>query len=97
MNRGDKIRPVIHGDMRLEEVRAACGDRMVLFGNIEITDIENLPSEKFDEKVRGALREGRGGRGLVVMPSASPYGRLISDRTMRNYRSMVAIVEKYAG
>jgi len=89
----DPIEPPPHGDMRLEEVRAACGDQVVLFGNIEITDIENLPTERFDEKVRIALEEGRGGRGLVVMPSASPYGRSISERTMRNYRSMVDMVE----
>jgi len=89
----DPIEPPPHGDMRLEEVRTACGDNVVLFGNIEITDLENLPPDKFDEKVRIALEEGCGGRGLVVMPSASPYGRIISDRTMRNYRSMVDIIE----
>jgi hypothetical protein len=67
----------------------------VLFGNIEVSDIETLPTERFAEKVRTALREGtRGaGRGFVLMPSACPYGRKLPALTIRNYEKMVEISE----
>jgi hypothetical protein len=81
--------------MELGEVRARVGRQMVLFGNLEISDIELLPPDLFAEKVRRALEEGtRGaGRGFVLMPSASPYGRIISARTMTNYEAIVRLVE----
>jgi hypothetical protein len=64
---------------------------MVLFGNIEATDIEGLPPEQFRGKVATALREGTAGtgRGFVLMPSACPYGRELPDRALVNYRTMV--------
>ncbi|MHC4886656.1 MAG: uroporphyrinogen decarboxylase family protein, partial [Planctomycetota bacterium] len=89
----DPIEPPHQGDMELKEVRERVGDQMTLFGNIEITDIENLPAEAFEEKVRTALEEGPGGRGFVLMPSASPYGRTITPRCLRNYEIMVEAVE----
>ena len=56
--------------------------------------IENLPEDQFREKVRRAIDEGTAGdgRGFVLTPSASPYGRTISARTMKNYEVMVEMV-----
>jgi hypothetical protein len=89
----DPIEPPPQGDIELHEVRAAHGRQMVLFGNVEIADIENLPTPQFAERVRRALDEGtRGaGRGFVLMPSASPYGRRIPALTLRNYETMVEL------
>jgi hypothetical protein len=41
-----------------------------------------------------ALDEGtRGpGRGFVLMPSSCPYGRVLTDRALRNYEVMVEAV-----
>ena len=33
------------------------------------------------------------GRGFVLMPSAAPYGRIISSNTMYNYETMVRLTE----
>ena len=85
----DPIEPPHQGDMELNEVRDKYGDRLVLFGNLEIADIEGLPPEAFREKVTCALAQGVGGKGFVLMPSASPYGRTISASTLRNYENMV--------
>ena len=64
-----------------------------LFGNLEIADIEQMPPDRFEEKVRRALNEGTAGegRGFVLMPSAAPYGRSISATTMRNYETMIRL------
>ena len=91
----DPIEPPPQGDVELSYVRQNYGDQMVLFGNLEAADIQNLPTQQFAEKVERAIDEGTAGkgRGFVLMPSACPYGRELSTRALRNYQCMVEIVE----
>ncbi len=93
----DPIEPPPQGDIELYEVREKYGSDCVLFGNIEISDIENLDPDAFTKKVDRALEEGtRGtGRGFVMTPSASPYGRTITQRTLTNYTIMVERTKKF--
>jgi hypothetical protein len=92
----DPIEPPPQGDMELHEVAAMCGQRMVLFGNLELSDIENLPTALFKDKIRKALEEGvvKEGRGFVLMPSACPIGRKLKPLTLANYKLMVEMVEE---
>lgn len=92
----DPIEPPPQGDVELAYVRERYGKQMVLFGNLEASDIENLPADAFREKVETALREGTAGegRGFVLLPSASPYGRILSERALRNYEVIVECVER---
>ncbi len=91
----DPIEPPPQGDVELAYVREKYGDRLVLFGNLEACDIENLPTDQFAEKIRRALDEGTSGRGrgFVLMPSACPYGRELPALAMKNYEKMVELVE----
>ncbi len=93
----DPIEPPPQGDVELIYVRQKYGDKLVLFGNLEITDIENLSEADFRKKVRQAIEEGTygTGRGFVLMPSASPYGRELSQKTLQNYFAMIDEVEKF--
>lgn len=90
----DPIEPPPQGDVELAYVREKYGKQLVLFGNLEVADIENLPTSKFSEKVKRALDEGTSGegRGFVLMPSASPYGRELSALALKNYEAMIDIV-----
>lgn len=90
----DPLEPPPQGDVELRDVRRRYGRELTLFGNLEIADLENLPPERFAEKVRRALDEGTAGdgRGFVLMPSACPYGRQLAARTLRNYETMVRLV-----
>jgi uroporphyrinogen-III decarboxylase len=92
----DPIEPPPQGDVELIDVRREYGREMVLFGNLEASDLENLETNRFRAKVRKALREGTAGegRGFVLMPSASPYGRVITTRTLRNYQVMVELASR---
>ena len=94
----DPIEPPPQGDVELSYVRERYGKQLVLFGNLEITDIENLPTDQLADKVRRALDEGTSGegRGFVLMPSACPYGRHLSSLTMSNYQKIVEIVERWS-
>ncbi|MBE0697091.1 MAG: hypothetical protein IH586_09220, partial [Anaerolineaceae bacterium] len=85
----DPIEPPPQGDLRLCQVRERVGEQMVLFGNLEASDLENLPAEDFRVKVREALAEGPGGRGFVLMPSACPYGRVLTQQALHNYEVMI--------
>jgi uroporphyrinogen-III decarboxylase len=95
----DPIEPSPQGDVELGEVRRQYGGQMVLFGNIEASEIETLPLDLFERRVREALRQGTmgSGRGFVLMPSACPYGREINARVMANYRAMVRLTKAYSG
>jgi hypothetical protein len=91
----DPVEPPPQGDMQLIDVRRAIGAGTVLFGNIEASEIELLPPEAFEVRVRQALDEGTTGegRGFVLMPSACPYGRKIAARVMTNYETMVRLAQ----
>jgi Uroporphyrinogen decarboxylase (URO-D) len=89
----DPLEPPPQGDVELAYVRRRYGKQLVLFGNLEIADIENLPTAQFAEKVKRALDEGMAGdgRGFVLMPSASPYGRVLSSLTLKNYETIIRL------
>jgi hypothetical protein len=89
----DPIEPPPQGDLRLGQVRQQVGEQMVLFGNLEASDLENLNESDFRRKVREALTEGPGGRGFVLMPSSCPYGRVVTAQALRNYQVMIEEVE----
>jgi hypothetical protein len=87
----DPIEPPPQGDVALSYVRQRYGKQLTLFGNLEASDIESLPTKEFRKKVDQALREGTEGegRGFVLMPSACPYGRVVSRLALANYECMV--------
>jgi len=91
----DPVEPPPHGDVELGYLRKKYGRQLVLFGNIEITDIENLPEKMFRKVVKKTIADGitGEGRGFVLMPTASPYGRNISELTLHNYHIMIEEVE----
>ncbi len=93
----DPIEPPPQGDVTLREVRQRHGRQLVLFGNLEVADIEMLPTSRFSELVKRALDEGTAGegRGFVLLPSASPYGRTLTPVTLDNYEAMVRLVEAW--
>lgn len=93
----DPVEPPPQGDVSLAYVRDHYREDLVLFGNLEASDLENLPTVEFKEKIARALREGtsRSGGGFVLMPSSCPYGRKLSDLAYQNYLAMVTMVEQF--
>jgi len=89
----DPIEPPPQGDVTLSYVRREYGKDLVLFGNLEISDLETMEPEKFSRVVAQALVEGTEGegRGFVLMPSAAPYGRKLSAKVLQNYETMIRL------
>jgi len=92
----DPIEPPPQGDVELKYVREKYGEQFVLFGNLEASDLENLETNEFAKKIDRAIREGTSGRGrgFVLMPSACPYGRVLSKKALANYEKMVEMIER---
>lgn len=92
----DPIEPPPQGDVELSYVRKHYGRQMTLFGNLEVSDIENLPTPAFSHKIQNALKEGTEGegRGFVLMPSSAPYGRILPELTLRNYEEIIRLIER---
>ena len=95
----DPVEPPPQGDMELIDVRRQVGEQIVLFGNIEASELELLSPPAFEARVRQALCQGTAGpgRGFVLMPSACPYGRHIPEDVMTNYRTMVRLAKGFSG
>ena len=93
----DPLEPPPQGDISLPEARRLCGEGMVLFGNIEVAEIETLPPAGFELRLRQALADGTNaaGSGFVLMPSAFPIGRVLSDRALQNYTLMVKAAAEF--
>lgn len=91
----DPVEPPPQGDVELEYVRRTYGRDLVIFGNLEVADIENMSPDEFAPIVRKSLSDGTNGlgRGFVLMPSASPFGRILKPQTMKNYETIIRIVE----
>ena len=94
----DPIEPPPQGDVELSYVRKKYGEQLVLFGNLEASDIVGLPTPDFELKVRTAIREGTAGtgRGFVLMPSGAPYGRELPPLAMANYEKMIDVIEEFS-
>jgi len=94
----DPVEPPPQGDMQLIDVRREYGEQLILFGNIEASELELLQPPEFEKRVQQALREGTAGegRGFVLMPSACPYGRQIPAHVIANYETMVRLTKAYA-
>jgi len=90
----DPIEPPDQGDVELNYVTEKYGKQLVLFGNLEISDIMNLEPALFEKKVEKTMEAGRKADGFVLMPSASPYGRDVPKRALENYKTMIRAVKK---
>lgn len=94
----DPNEPDPQGDVTLAYMREHYGDKVVLFGNLEICDIEMMETDEFQKKVELALEEGTSGkgRGFVLMPSSCPLGRKLGEKTLRNYEKIIEVLEAFA-
>ena len=93
----DPVEPPPQGDVELEYVVKHFGRDLVLFGNVEIADIENMEPMEFERKTARSIEVGMKAKGFVLMPSASPYGREISPLTFTNYKTMIRLSRDFGG
>ena len=93
----DPIEPPPQGDVELSYVRRRYGKDLVLFGNIEFSDIENTEPAEFEKLVEKTLIEGTEGegKGFVLMPSSAPICRKITPQVLANYETMLRLAANF--
>ena len=59
--------------------------------------VSALAPGAFAKVVARSLRDGTvgQGRGFVLMPDASPYGRKLSERAVENYRTVARMAAEF--
>jgi hypothetical protein len=94
----DPIEPPPQGDVELEYIRSKYGGELVLFGNLEMADVENCETGDFEKVVEKSLADGTAGDGcgFVLMPSSAPMGRTITPRVVANYETMVRLATRFS-
>ena len=85
----DPVEAPPSGDCSIAEAKAICGDRMCLFGNVQLRDLETLDAKRMRENMVRLMEEGKPGGNFVVLPTATPLNVPLSPRTEENFRIMV--------
>jgi uroporphyrinogen-III decarboxylase len=83
------------GDIELAEVKRLYGDRLCLFGNLQLRDLETLDAESMRRVVIETMAAGKPGGGYVMMPTACPINANLSPVTERNYRIFIETALEY--
>ena len=60
------------GDVALSEVNKRAGQRMCIFGNLQLKLLERGTGEEVEEAVAECMRAAKEGGGYVIMPTAGP-------------------------
>ena len=93
----DPIEPPPDGDIELGEVKKRIGDRVCLFGNIELRLMEHGRAEEVRDFVVEALAQAKPGGGFVCMPTAAPINDPLSQKTQENYTVFIETALDYGG
>lgn len=73
------------GDITLAEVKRQVGDRMCLFGSMQLKQLEQASKEEIERTVRNCMAAAKAGGGYVIMPTAAPINTPLSPKTEENY------------
>jgi len=91
----DPIEPPPDGDIEMGNVKKMYGEKLCLFGNIELRELEHSDRERIDALVKKAMEGAKEGSGFVLMPTAAPINIPLSKKTEENYLHYIESGLKY--
>lgn len=77
------------GDITLAEVKKKVGDKVCLFGNIQLKALEHASAEEIKRIVRECMEAARPGGGYCIMPTAGPINVPLAKKTEENYLTFI--------
>lgn len=77
------------GDIALSEVKRQIGERITLFGNLQLKLLENGTEQAVREEVRRVMEAGKSGGRFVIMPTAAPINVPLAEKTEALYRAYI--------
>ena len=79
------------GDISLTDLKIRLGDRMCLFGNIQLKLLENGSEASVRQHVQDSMAAAKAGGGYVIMPTAAPINVPLSPQTESNYLAFIDV------
>ncbi|KPL12238.1 hypothetical protein AMJ85_01525 [candidate division BRC1 bacterium SM23_51] len=73
------------GDIALAEVKKRIGDKVCIFGNIQLKVLEVGTAADVERTVRECMNSAKDGGGYVIMPTAAPINSPLARETEENY------------
>lgn len=86
----DPVEPPPDGDITLADIKERYGEKLILFGNMELKYLEQETPAEIRQRVREIMAAGKAGGGFVLMPTAAPINVPLSPRTEENYLAFIA-------
>jgi hypothetical protein len=85
----DPLEPPPDGDISVDGLKKALGDRICLMGGIELKHLEHADGAVVEDLTRKTMTEGKPGGRFVIMPTAAPINLPLAPRTAENYERFI--------
>jgi len=83
------------GDISLSEVKKHLGNRMCIFGNLQLKLLERGTERGVEQAVRECMWTAKEGGGYVIMPTAAPINTPLAKKTEENYLRFIDAAIEY--
>ena len=87
--------PTVTADVTMADVKRRVGDRLCLMGGIQGGDLETLPPDELEERIRVTIEEGAPGGGFVLLPTAMPIEIPLPEEKQRNIETYLRAGRRY--
>ena len=85
----DPCEPEPWGDIPLCEIKEKYGEKLVVFGNIELLELEGSDESRVRDIVKDVTLTGNKNGGFVLMPTATPINVPLTTKTETNTLAMI--------
>ena len=92
----DPCEEIPDGDTTLEELKARVGDKICLFGSMQLKQLEACSREDVVRETKRMMLAGKPGGRFVIMPTAAPIDVPLKDKTRENYMAYIDTALEYA-
>ncbi len=83
------------GDITLSEVKKRVGDRMCIFGNLQLRLLEAGTVNEVEEVVKVCMAAVKEKGGYVIMPTSAPINSPLAKKTEENYLHFIDTALRY--
>jgi uroporphyrinogen-III decarboxylase len=83
------------GDIPLRETKERVGDRMCIFGNLQLKLLEHGSAAEVEKAVKECMDSAKRGGGYVIMPTAAPIHSPLAGKTEENYLRFIEAALEY--
>jgi len=83
------------GDITLGETKRRVGNRMCIFGNLQLKLLEHGSAAQVEEAVKACMDSAKQGGGYVIMPTAAPIHSPLPKKTEENYLRFIEVALEY--